>query len=535
MTSCKYDITRGDYARGGLASRRLKEQLKRIGASPEDIRRAMIAAYEAEMNVVIHSVGGRMVVRLDQGLLEVDVIDEGPGIADVAQAMREGFSTAPAEARELGFGAGMGLPNIRKNTDRFVIESSAGRGTCLRFSIHLRVGQTAGMQQGCSLEVVAGRCNQCLHCLRACPMRAIRVRNGQPSILRHLCIDCTNCIAACPPGALAVGKVAVKWTDLAGSGDDVSRTTLVVPPAMLAQFGAGYGAKDVLAVLREMGWKNVVHWQGALDSLSSAVLKLASESESQGVSRPVISPCCPAVIELIQTRFASLLPNIAPYASPMEAMADRVTRANAHESGATFVILCPAQQAALGDVKGQLRTALPSALHNEVAAKLHAGERCAENVLACSSCDEAKGEILRVTGISHVAKILEEVEDGLVTDVNVLELWACDEGCFGSLLLCENPHVARRRWAAQPAQMSSPACEAIARPKPLQARGGVRLDEDMAKAIVKFRTIDTIRFSLPGNDCGICGSPSCACLAEDVVMGRVDISCCPRRPDTVNR
>ena len=117
MTAVSFPIEGGDFAGAGTASRGLKEQLARLGVEGEVLRRAMIAAYEAEMNVVIHARRGKLWARLNSGRVDLEVVDEGPGIPDVEKAMREGWSTAPAEARALGFGAGMGLPNIRRASD----------------------------------------------------------------------------------------------------------------------------------------------------------------------------------------------------------------------------------------------------------------------------------------------------------------------------------------------------------------------------------------------------------------------------------
>ena len=114
MKTARFPIAAADYDHAGSASSGLKELLKKVGVEPETLRRAMIAAYEAEMNVVIHSLGGQMHIELDDRQIDVVVLDDGPGIPDVGLAMQEGYSTAPPKARQLGFGAGLGLPNIRK-------------------------------------------------------------------------------------------------------------------------------------------------------------------------------------------------------------------------------------------------------------------------------------------------------------------------------------------------------------------------------------------------------------------------------------
>lgn len=129
----RFDIASGDFSQAGKASSEIKKVLKQLHISPRIIKRIVIAVYEAEVNVVAHSVGGTIVADIDENYIEVVVRDGGPGIEDVAQAMKEGFSTASKEVREMGFGAGMGLPNINKNTDEMHIESSVTQGTVLQF------------------------------------------------------------------------------------------------------------------------------------------------------------------------------------------------------------------------------------------------------------------------------------------------------------------------------------------------------------------------------------------------------------------
>ncbi len=127
----EFPIKEMDFVHAGEASIQVKNVLKEIGADPEMIRRVAIASYEAEMNAVIYGKNGRMILELSEERVLILVQDEGPGIADIEQAMQEGFSTAPDEIREMGFGAGMGLPNIDKHADEFIIESADGQGTKL--------------------------------------------------------------------------------------------------------------------------------------------------------------------------------------------------------------------------------------------------------------------------------------------------------------------------------------------------------------------------------------------------------------------
>ena len=126
-----------DFRNAGKASTEIKHILKQLGVDGAIIRRVAIAAYEAEMNVVMYATKAQMLLQVTPQVIHITVDDEGPGIADVERAMVEGFSTATDEMREMGFGAGMGLPNIRRNSDEFVIRSEVGKGAQLEISIHI--------------------------------------------------------------------------------------------------------------------------------------------------------------------------------------------------------------------------------------------------------------------------------------------------------------------------------------------------------------------------------------------------------------
>lgn len=127
----EYVIKGWDFNRAGEASCEIKNTLKQIGISADIIRRVAIAAYEAEMNVVMYAQHGVMRCEIDAYQIKITVEDHGPGIVDIELAMQEGYSTATPEMCEMGFGAGMGLPNIKRNTDSFEISSVVGSGTKL--------------------------------------------------------------------------------------------------------------------------------------------------------------------------------------------------------------------------------------------------------------------------------------------------------------------------------------------------------------------------------------------------------------------
>ncbi len=132
-----FPVEAGDFGSAGEASGRIKAILKKLGVDSAVVRRVSVAAYEVELNLVIHSLGGEMELNVMPDHLELNVRDKGPGIPDIDKAMSEGFSTASDDVRMMGFGAGMGLPNMKRNADNFNIESSVGVGTTIEMGFNL--------------------------------------------------------------------------------------------------------------------------------------------------------------------------------------------------------------------------------------------------------------------------------------------------------------------------------------------------------------------------------------------------------------
>jgi anti-sigma regulatory factor (Ser/Thr protein kinase) len=130
-----FNIEPGDFIRAGQVSIGVQSLLKTIGFESGIVRRASVCAYESEMNVVMHGGKGTLFLIIDPDMITMEVKDDGPGIDDIDLAMQEGYSTANPEHREIGFGAGMGLPNINKNSDRLEISSDEGKGTHLKIII----------------------------------------------------------------------------------------------------------------------------------------------------------------------------------------------------------------------------------------------------------------------------------------------------------------------------------------------------------------------------------------------------------------
>jgi serine/threonine-protein kinase RsbT len=137
MMHFEFHVEGGNFLKAGSASSQLKKILKQLNVDPKTIKRVVVAMYEAEVNIVAHAYKGDIYIDIDTQKIEISLIDQGPGIPDIDLAMQQGFSTASSVVREMGFGAGMGLPNIKNNSDELVITSEMNQGTTVKFVIYL--------------------------------------------------------------------------------------------------------------------------------------------------------------------------------------------------------------------------------------------------------------------------------------------------------------------------------------------------------------------------------------------------------------
>lgn len=133
-----YDIIAGDFSAAGEASSSVKKKLTQLGVDPLIVKKAAISMYEAEINAFIHANGGKADVEISSDRIIITISDKGPGIADLELAMQEGYSTAPDRIREMGFGAGMGLPNMKRYSDELDIKTEVGVGTVVRITVYIK-------------------------------------------------------------------------------------------------------------------------------------------------------------------------------------------------------------------------------------------------------------------------------------------------------------------------------------------------------------------------------------------------------------
>jgi iron only hydrogenase large subunit-like protein len=393
------------------------------------------------------------------------------------------------------------------------------------------------------------KCVGCTTCIKKCPTEAIRVRKGRASIQSERCIDCGECIRTCPHGA----KRAV--SDPLSVIDGFRFKVAVPAPTLYSQYDEGRSVDSVLSGLLELGFDEVFEVAEAAELVTAATKELiARGSGDRPMARPLISSACPAVVRLVQLRFPSLIPHLAPLIPPME-LAARLVKERLHEGdegvGVFFITPCAGKvtvtrsplgyaRSALDGVIGlrdiylPLRAAIGKAPERKVARASRMGLEWARAEGECDALGERRS--ISVDGIANVIGVLEALENGKLSGLEYIEALACPAGCLGGPLTVENPYIAKTRLrnreesaAASPASPRTydpPAFEELRWTEPVLPRNALVLDPDMLKAMVMMEEIEFRAEGLPGLDCGSCGAPSCRALAEDIVRGTAVESDC---------
>ncbi len=519
MITGSYQVNKGDYLNGGQVSSRIKEVLGKLGIASDIIRKIMIAVYEAEMNVIIHSHGGEICFSIDDEKIEIIVKDTGPGISRIDLAIQEGYSTAPDEAREMGFGAGMGLPNIKKNSDYFLIQSESS-GTLLKIIVFIKSDKDFSKIDS-YVSIEAEKCKQCLRCITRCPTKAIRLYKKDLYILSHHCINCNECIRTCP----------TKVFDLKYDEKPMRQSVLIVPSPWITsilQFSPWDEFEEELKQKKNLIIYPLASWE---DAIKRETLKYIENNRK--VKYPVILPFCPAVIYWIQTEFPALIENISPYLGLIET----VINSFSEQKGISFIPSCPAQICAIKSNKNsETSISIISPQKSlEMVMNMYKDKNKRRQVIDTHNVykqENNKEYIISVSGIEQVRAFLENVEKGrLAVPVKIVELYACYNGCFGSPYWIEEPTVSKiifdSFWNRQNEKGYSKDFEPIFRVSPIKSRKGIRLDEDVKTAIMKLSEIEKINKTLPGYDCSVCGAPTCLNFAEDIVVRQYNINNCP--------
>ncbi|MGI6315327.1 MAG: [Fe-Fe] hydrogenase large subunit C-terminal domain-containing protein [Christensenellales bacterium] len=398
------------------------------------------------------------------------------------------------------------------------------------------------MEHRYSVSLDRARCNGCTHCMRVCPTQAIRVRGGHANILEDRCIDCGMCISICPRHAKKAD------TDPISRIHDYRYPIALPGPEFFGQFAGLKKPETLMQGLLGVGFADCCEVSLGADILSVRQRQLLERSSRF----PLISASCPAVTELIRRDFPDLLPHILPV-EPMEEIAARIARrefarktgAEPEEIGIFYITPCPARATRKALHTGMERSNIDAVLSvMDVYGLLSAYKQPQEvnmisrasysglywSIIGGESRALGEKESLAVDGIHDVIQVLEALEDGKFPELRFFEPMACKGGCVGGCLNFENPFVAQNRVrqlmeGAPRATMTSDEADALLEgdsvllTRPVTEIPPQPLDDSFTEAMKKMARINRLTAAFPGLDCGSCGSPTCALLAEDVVRG----------------
>lgn len=415
----------------------------------------------------------------------------------------------------------------------------AGKG--FDFTADYIAAKRSGNNHSVMLDVA--KCKGCTNCIKHCPTEAIRVRDGHARIENARCIDCGECIRVC--GYKAKKAIYDRFEDFSAY-----KYKIALPaPALYGQFEEVGEPDIILSALVECGFDEVFEVSRAAEIVSEYTRKYLEEGKFTG--RPVISSACPVIIRLIGIRYPLLLDRLLPVLAPIE-VAARIARREALERhpelteediAVLFLSPCPAKVSYVKNPLGTEKSAVNGALsigdfYFKLLSKMkHITEpkvQARSGIIGISWAG-AGGEssalfndkYLAADGIENVIKVLDEIDNGNIRNLDFVELNACPGGCVGGVLNIENPYIAKARLQTLrrylPVSLnkleegrlstyewdSSPDFEYAA-----------KLSEDRHEAMRKMKAIVEITESLPGIDCGSCGAPTCRALAEDIVNGK---------------
>ncbi|WP_058485120.1 [Fe-Fe] hydrogenase large subunit C-terminal domain-containing protein [Defluviitalea phaphyphila] len=400
-----------------------------------------------------------------------------------------------------------------------------------------------------SVTLQEDKCRGCTDCIKRCPTEAIRVRNGKAKIINERCIDCGMCIKVCKNHA----KKAV--TDTLDSLSEYKYKVAMPAPTLYAQFKNILDVNVILTGLKKLGFDEIFEVARGAEIVTEASKKMIKNSS---LKKPIISSVCPVIVRLIQIRFPELIDNILPIMSPME-VAARIVKTNLinkgfkkEDIGIFFISPCAAKATNAKNPIGFEKSFVDKVISiRDVYMKLIPIIKKIDKVQEIRQSTRkgigwamsgGEGEVLgidnyiAVDGIENVNRILEQVENGKLEDVEFIEGLACDGGCLGGPLTVENSFVAKNHLKkvlnysmnqAKNIEEENFNIEGnLTWNKEVMYKPVMTLDEDMEKAIKKMEELERIYEKLPHIDCGSCGTPNCRALAEDIVRNNANIEDC---------
>ncbi|OVE79161.1 hypothetical protein BVY01_03185 [bacterium I07] len=403
-----------------------------------------------------------------------------------------------------------------------------------------------------SIRIDREKCVGCVACLKACPTRAIRVREGKAIILDDRCVDCAECYRVCPHDAVI--PLTTSFSHL----ERFSYTVAVPSPAIYTQFDHEVMPNQVLLALLKIGFDRVYDEAWMCEMVSGAI---NTALDIHPEPRPKISTACPSVIRLVSLLYPELKDHIIPIESPRELAAklirEKISKKQnlpPEEIGIIHITVCPAKMVSINHPIGLLRSHLDGAISfmDIYPRLLKAVKEVDEDVILQQASGVGLGwamaggesdglnreNCLAVSGVSDVIHILDQVMAGKMNDLEYLECLTCPAGCVGGPLNIKNKHLAKKRAQSlvkmygEKSRVSRKMIQRLfddrffymekaIEPEPLPA-----LDKNPAVAIEKRKRMEEIIGELGGKECGACGSPDCKTLAMDIVLGQASVEDC---------
>lgn len=400
-------------------------------------------------------------------------------------------------------------------------------------------------------------CVGCANCMSVCPTEAIRIRNGKAELYNNKCIDCGACYKVCP-----VKAIFIKQDDFEEIKNYKYKIALV-PAILIGQFSRTIKTSQLYAGIKELGFTHVYEVENGVGPIVEAYKKYMSKSERQ---KPFISPFCPAVVRLIQVRFPSLIKNIIHFSVPLDYAAvsirERLTKAGIinEDIGIFYITPCAAKIASVKSPVASAESPINGVINmdfifNKLQLLLNKKMPPVQSInhalrgkdvlfsLSMGEKSRFEGRSFAIDGMKNVIEFLEQLENQDNSDVDFLELRACNQSCAGGVLTIANRFLAIERLNDRCKTIDKRNAERgmpdedvnvdidnkmllkLSIPE-IKPRPIMQIDDNIKNALTRLKQMEEIIHTLPGVHCCMCGAPTCSAFAEDIVRGNAKITDC---------
>lgn len=404
-------------------------------------------------------------------------------------------------------------------------------------------------------KVVPEKCRGHMACMRRCPTHAIRVKGGKAVISEELCVDCGTCISVCPSGAI------VPITDPVSEISNFKYKVVVPSPVLYCQFESNIHPYIIHLAFKRLGFDEVTDVSTSSAALARALVKYMKKYKGR---LPLISSHCASMLRLIQVKYPDLVELVVPMDVPREVTAREIRRAlpgklglKPEDIGIIYIAPCPAKIVSIKqpaekarswfDGVVSIRDIYSVLLPQIVAIREEFDESQVPREFAFNAGWATLGGITRavemenwlaVSGLDHVMKIFDDIENSRLRNVDFVEALACMLGCIGGTFNVENPYVARTNSIKQRAKYENPIKvddQDIERKlgegyyfleNPILPRPTKYFDTDLETSIKRMKEKERVYQKLRQTDCGCCGAPTCMAFAEDFVRGEAKLTDC---------